>query len=71
MEIGESYESLFEFQLNPILVWLPVIEHDFGQERFLSENPTKLFRQGRFAKVPIITGITKYEFLGPALSKRS
>lgn len=46
---------MFEFSHgNPILIWYPVIEKDFGQERFLTENPTKLMRQGRFMRVPVI-----------------
>lgn len=53
----------------PIIVWKPVIEHDFGQERFLIDDPNKLFRQGRFHRVPVMTGITEYEFLYPAIGK--
>lgn len=63
---------MFEFsQGNPILIWYPVVERDFGQERFLTENPTKLFRQGRFMRVPVIAGITEFEFLGPAIGKNT
>lgn len=51
----------------PILVWKPVVEPDFGQERFLTDNPTRLFRQGRFARVPVIAGITELEFAYPAV----
>lgn len=54
---------------NPIIMWKPVIEPDFGQERFLVEHPTESFRKGDFARVPIIAGITQYEFLHPAISK--
>lgn len=61
---------MFEFDgQNPVLLWKPVVEHDFGQERFLTDNPTKLFRLGRFARVPVMAGITKYEFLDPAVCK--
>lgn len=61
---------MFEFSNgNPILIWYPVIEKDFGQERFLVENPAKLMRQGRFMKIPVIAGITEHEFLGPAIGK--
>lgn len=59
---------MFEFGLgNPIILWKPVIEHDFGQERFLTDHPTKLFEEGNFARVPILSGITKYELLHPAI----
>lgn len=61
---------MFEFSNgNPILIWYPVIEKDFGQERFLTENPTKLMRQGRFMRIPVIAGVTEFEFLGPAIGK--
>lgn len=63
---------MFEFgQGNPILLWKPVIEPDFGQERFLVEDPIKLYQEGRFMKIPVIAGVTKDEFVGPALGKES
>lgn len=59
---------MFELAGNhPILVWKPVVEPDFGQERFLTDSPTRLFRQGRFARVPVIAGITELEFAYPAV----
>lgn len=45
-----------------ILYWLPVIEDDFGQERFFVEDPTKTFRSGNFNKAPVIVGRSDYEF---------
>ena len=45
-----------------ILYWLPVIEDDFGQERFLTEDPAKSFRSGNFNKAPVIAGRSEYEF---------
>lgn len=70
VEIGSSLREMFELHnAFPIIVWKPVVEHDFGQERFLTENPTKLFRQGRFYRVPVMTGVTEYEFLYPAIGK--
>lgn len=61
---------MFEFgEGNPILVWTPVVEPDLGQERFLTDNPTRLFRLGRFHRVPVMAGITELEFAGPAISK--
>lgn len=58
---------MFEFERNPVLLFKPVVELDFGQERFMVDNPTKLFEEGNFARVPIVAGITEYEFLGPAI----
>ncbi|KAI8129575.1 hypothetical protein FF38_04618 [Lucilia cuprina] len=37
--IGNSLRLMFDFgKDNPIILWLPVIERDFQQERFLTEN---------------------------------
>ncbi|XP_064554514.1 juvenile hormone esterase [Drosophila montana] len=61
-----SYNGMFEIGWNPVLNWLPVIEQDFGQERFLLEDPYKTAQSGHFYKVPLITGITEFEFLSGA-----
>lgn len=61
---------MFEFSTGqPIILFKPVIERDFGQERFLTEDPTCLIRQGQFPKVDILTGLTQYEFVNPAVRK--
>lgn len=66
---GQSLGEMFEFgQGNPILLWSPVVEPDFGQERFLTDNPTTLFQQGRFQRVPVMSGITELEFMSPAIN---
>lgn len=68
--MGNSPSDMFEFDSgNPIILWKPVIEADYGQERFLTDDPAKLFQNGDFARVPILAGITKYEILQPAISK--
>jgi carboxylesterase type B len=41
---------------------MPVVEDDFGQERFLSQDPSEIFRSGDFNKVPVIVGRTENEF---------
>jgi carboxylesterase type B len=46
-----------------ILIWFPVIENDFGQERFLTDDPSKLFQSGEFHRVPIIAGVVRDEFI--------
>ncbi|KAH8346552.1 hypothetical protein KR084_004187 [Drosophila pseudotakahashii] len=61
-----TYNGMFEFGGHPILNWKIVVEEDFGQERFLIESPFKTARRGDFYKVPIITGITEFEFLSSA-----
>lgn len=69
-DIGNSLNDMFEFGPgNPIILWKPVIELDFGQQRFLTDHPVKLFKEGKFTQIPILAGITKYEFLHPAISK--
>lgn len=65
--LGDSLRNMFDFLGNPILLWRPVVEPNFGQERFLTHEPTELFQAGKFMKVPIIAGITKDEFAGPAV----
>ncbi|KAJ3646360.1 hypothetical protein Zmor_023950 [Zophobas morio] len=61
-ELGNSFFQFAEFGTDPILIWSPVIEGDFGQERFLPDNPIKLIKSGKFEQVPVIAGITKDEF---------
>lgn len=49
----------------PIMNWQPVVEPDFGQERFLTDEPNVLFSNGNFSRVPVIVGITADEFISP------
>ncbi|XP_035786941.1 esterase FE4-like [Anopheles albimanus] len=67
-DFADSLESMFVLAWNPVLLWKPVIEPDFGQERFLDRNPTEAFQKGDFTKVPVIAGITRDEFAGPAVT---
>ena len=53
------------------MTWFPVIEHDHGQERFLIEDPVQMFREGNFAKVPVIVGRTKDEFVDIPYRKKT
>ncbi|KAJ6643532.1 Juvenile hormone esterase [Pseudolycoriella hygida] len=67
-DIAATQPQMFEFaDWHPILLFLPIIEHDFGQERFLTQDPNCLMKNGQFAKVDILTGITEFEFLQPAI----
>ncbi|XP_031354604.1 venom carboxylesterase-6-like isoform X2 [Photinus pyralis] len=61
-ELGESLRGFAEYGFDPVLLWTPVVEPDFGQERFLTEHPLRSVLRGDFAKVPIIAGITDQEF---------
>lgn len=43
--------------------WYPTIEQDFGQIRYLEDEPDKLFANGNFSKVPVLIGIAADEFV--------
>nr|XP_023027102.1 esterase FE4-like [Leptinotarsa decemlineata] len=60
--LGNSLSGFREYGKNPIIIWSPVIEKDFGQPRFLPDHPDRLIENGRFQKVPLITGQTEFEF---------
>lgn len=64
---ADSLAQMFTISWNPVLLWKPVIEPDFGQERFLDRDPTEAFLKGDFMKIPVIAGVTKDEFAGPAV----
>ncbi|KAG5884814.1 hypothetical protein JTB14_012022 [Gonioctena quinquepunctata] len=64
--LGQSLGELAEFGWDPILRWSPVIEGDFGQQRFLHDDPTKLIKAGQFQNVPFMVGQTEDELLGSA-----
>lgn len=51
-------------------LWRPVVEPEFrhGQQRFLTNQPDSLLREGKFAKVNILTG-TADEISSTAQSK--
>ncbi|KAK4874276.1 hypothetical protein RN001_013636 [Aquatica leii] len=67
-QLGNSFFGFYEFGYNPVLLWTPVVELDFGQERFLTEHPITSALKGNFAKVPFMTGITTEEFSYSALN---
>lgn len=62
--IGNTSNDFKEFDGKPIVIWYPVVELDFGQERFLTEDPKISFSNGQFSKVPLIAGMTQNEFVG-------
>ena len=53
-----------------VVVWMPVVEADFGQERFFVEDPSATFRKGKFNKVPVIAGRTADEFISSVPCKK-
>ncbi|XP_062124846.1 juvenile hormone esterase-like [Drosophila sulfurigaster albostrigata] len=66
MDFVTSYNGMFEFGWNPLSNWQIVVEQDHGQERFLIEEPHKTAHSGNFYKVPLISGITEFEFMSGA-----
>lgn len=70
MDFASTGTKLFEFAGGqPILLFKPVLEPDFGQERFLIDDPTCLIKNGQFEKVNVMAGLTEYEFIHPAICK--
>lgn len=68
-ELAESVPKFKEFgSLDPAVIWLPVIEQDFGQPRFLTAHPVELIQSDQFAKVPFLTGVTTDEFVSHAFA---
>ncbi|KAI4456238.1 carboxylesterase [Holotrichia oblita] len=61
-EIADTLPGFRELGGDPVIIWRAVIEPDFGQERFLTEHPITSVLHGRFAKVPVMIGITEIEF---------
>ncbi|CAG9773584.1 unnamed protein product [Ceutorhynchus assimilis] len=61
-DLGQSLPKFAEFGTDPVLIWTPVMEKDFGQPRFLHAHPITLIKNGEFQKVPFITGVTTDEF---------
>lgn len=53
----------------PVITWAPVVEPDHGQERFLIDEPNRLFEEGKFARVNVMVGITADEFVLPVAGK--
>ncbi|KAF5277168.1 hypothetical protein FQR65_LT03874 [Abscondita terminalis] len=66
-ELSNSY-SLFkdENAIDACLTWLPVVENDFGQPRFLPSHPIESVLSDHFEKVPVLTGVTTDESVDKA-----
>lgn len=52
-----------------MMTWFMVVEDDFGQERYFSEDPMKQLNSGNFTKVPMLLGRTAVEFVDPVEGK--
>ncbi|XP_067006682.2 juvenile hormone esterase [Anabrus simplex] len=64
-----TFPSFAEFAYDPMLVFGPVVEPDFGDgaERFLTADPQELLLAGNFSKVPLMIGHTTLEFAWKSL----
>lgn len=60
---AEEFVKTFLDLYNLGYYMLQVIEKDQGQERFLIEDPTEAYQEGRFQRTPLIVGMTKDEFV--------
>lgn len=69
LDFVDTALGMFEFELNPGLNWMPVVEKSGCQEKFLTEDPFKAMLNGHIHRVPLITGITEYEFYYGAYGK--
>lgn len=58
-----------EFGFDPLSIWVPVLEKDFGQERFLSIDPVTAVKEGKMHAIPYIVSQTTDEFYWKAFSK--
>ncbi|XP_059056062.1 carboxylic ester hydrolase-like [Achroia grisella] len=67
-EIGESLNSFYDFGYDPLLIWSPIVEPDFGQERFLTMEPMEAIRTGKMHAVPFIVSRTTDEFFWKAFT---
>ncbi|XP_068082436.1 esterase E4 [Anabrus simplex] len=63
-EISSSIFQLTDWGIDPILIFLPVIEKKTGDgmDHFLTENVANIYLSGDFTQVPWITGHTRDEF---------
>jgi carboxylesterase type B len=61
-EIVDTTTDFYEYDVNPWYIWYPVIEPDFGQERFLTGDPYTLIKSGNYSKVPTVIGRLSDDF---------
>ncbi|KOB64474.1 Odorant degrading enzyme CXE16 [Operophtera brumata] len=67
-ELGDSTDDMFDLGYDPTLLWLPIVEPDFGQERFLPMHPLEALQKGKMHSVPYIVSQTQDEFFWKAFS---
>ncbi|XP_053620308.1 juvenile hormone esterase isoform X2 [Plodia interpunctella] len=66
-ELGDSLPKFFDqFGFDPVGLWKPVVERDFGQERFLVEDPVLSIKSNNMHAAPLIISQTTDEFFWKA-----
>uniref|UniRef100_A0A1A9W1J0 Carboxylic ester hydrolase n=1 Tax=Glossina brevipalpis TaxID=37001 RepID=A0A1A9W1J0_9MUSC len=66
-EIANTLRQMFLFgKDNPVYLWLPIIEKNFGQERFLTEDPYQTLYDLPRLDIPLMIGYTNGEFCDSA-----
>lgn len=66
-KIVTGFNVLPEFLIFPLVIFHPIVEKDYGQKRFLTESPIQAFLNNRLNVVPVLTGMTEFDF-GPRLA---
>ncbi|XP_076396750.1 uncharacterized protein LOC100876166 [Megachile rotundata] len=61
-----TFNDMFDWHGNPILLWKPAVEPEGVPDRFLTAQPYDLIKKGKFQQVPYILGVTEDEFGGIA-----
>ncbi|XP_055371593.1 juvenile hormone esterase-like, partial [Condylostylus longicornis] len=66
--LKEIIEACVKFDENRLadLEWNVEIEKDFGQDRFITKDPSILYKNEEFSKIPVLIGITKDEMANQA-----
>ncbi|KAM7360156.1 carboxylic ester hydrolase-like [Cochliomyia hominivorax] len=64
VDFAKTTTQMFDVGWNPLFNWLPVIESNCegNQERFLEDDPYTIMSKGNIYKVPLIMGLTEYEY---------
>ncbi|XP_013194783.2 juvenile hormone esterase [Amyelois transitella] len=66
-ELGDSLPKFFDqFGFDPVGLWMPVVEREFGQERFLVKDPAESIKAGEMYAVPHMISQTTDEFFWKA-----
>ncbi|XP_041981651.1 venom carboxylesterase-6-like [Aricia agestis] len=74
IDYAKTFSQFWAFTNNPSHLWEPIVEKDFGQERFLTMNTIESIRQGKMMNIPLIIGqgtAEEYPFAYPILNNET